>query len=362
MSSSATRTTENFRHLYRLTNRILDFHSLHFIPISFLFLPFTFSASAAVRFYFSSSPGTDLTTMFDPFNLFLIKTIIASSQNLLTVKTLITALTFSSFVILPTVAGVALITYSTNQVIHCKPLTFSSTVKSLSHSYIPLLYTLLAGSIKLISLFIVFTLLPVAVAEAIKSLGFRFGLFSFSIFINLIVSYALAFTILFFIVIWGSAAAITVLESKSGFEALRESANQSTEFRRHSFSIVYFTGFVVGTALSCSSFSQTFERTANWILILQVGTIYLQSSLVILLYVVANTVLYVQNKVASGEKIAKTTVEGELSGEDVRLVVNDEDGEVFHEPAANGAFNYMLYFTTIIWVILLCVQFYILSI
>ncbi|KAI3730728.1 hypothetical protein L1987_61903 [Smallanthus sonchifolius] len=349
MSSSATRTTENRRHLYRLTNRILNFHSLHFIPISLLFLPFTFSASAAVHFYFSSSSGTDLTTMFDPFNLFLIKTIIACSQNLLTVKTLITALAFFCFVILPTVAGVALITYSTNQAIHHKPPTFSSTVKSLSHSYIPLLYTLLAGSIKLIILFILFTLLPVAVTEAIKSLGFRFDLFSFSIFINLIVSYALAITIVFFIVIWGSAAAITVLESKSGFEALRQSANQSTEFRRDSFSIVYVTGFIVGTALTYSSVSQNF---GPWMSFLQVGTIYLQSSLMILLYVAANTVLYVQNKVASGEENAKTTVEGKLSGEDVRLVVDDEDSEVFHELAkeeAYGAFTYMLGLLAIVW-------------
>ncbi|KAI3817345.1 hypothetical protein L1987_11135 [Smallanthus sonchifolius] len=61
-------------------------------------------------------------------------------------------------------------------------------------------------------------------------------------------------------------------------------------------------------------------------LIWQVGAI-LQSSLMILVYVVANTVLYVQYKVASGEETAKTTL---VSGEYVRLIMNYNDGEVVH--------------------------------
>ncbi|KAL8218757.1 hypothetical protein R6Q57_022130 [Mikania cordata] len=125
MSSSATQTTVNRRLLYRQTFGILNANSLHFIAISLLFLPLTF---AALQFY---SSGIDLTTKFNI---------------LLTFKTLATVLAVSFSVILPTVAGVALITYSTNQAIHRKPLTLSSTVKSLSHSYIPLLQTFFAGN------------------------------------------------------------------------------------------------------------------------------------------------------------------------------------------------------------------------
>ncbi|KAD2804101.1 hypothetical protein E3N88_37478 [Mikania micrantha] len=239
MSSSATQTTVNGRdQLYRLTTGILNSHSLHFITISFLFLPLTFSASAAVQF--SSSSGTDVTTMFDPLNLRLIKTVISSSQNLLHVKTLITTLVVTCCIIFSTVAGIALITNSTNRTIH---------------------------------------------------------------------------------------PAITVLESKSGFEALRQSANQSTEFRHHSYSIVVVTGFGINTA--------RLILIANLpMMILYVGAICLTSSLMILVNVVANTVLYLQCKIIeNGEEIAMKTTEGEVSGEYVRLTVTDEDDEVVHELA-----------------------------
>ncbi|KAD2804129.1 hypothetical protein E3N88_37506 [Mikania micrantha] len=332
MSSSATQTTVNGRdQLYRLTTGILNSHSLHFIIISFLFLPLTFSASAAVQF--SSSSGTDVTTMFDPLNLRLIKTVISSSQNLLHVKTLITTLVVTCCIIFSTVAGIALITNSTKRIIHRQPITFSSSVKSLSCSFMPLFHTFMAGLITLIVPFLVFTLLPLAIIQAVKALGLHFDLDVFTVVINTIFSYALVITIIFFVIIWGSAAAITVLESKSGFEALRQSANQSTEFRHHSYSIVMVTGFGINTA-------RLILKANLPMMILYVGAICLTSSLMILVNVVANTVLYLQCKIIeNGEEIAMKTAEGEVSGEYVRLTVTDEDDEVVHELAEemNGA-------------------------
>ncbi|KAM0024204.1 hypothetical protein Hdeb2414_s0022g00613031 [Helianthus debilis subsp. tardiflorus] len=359
MSSSISKATLNRQQLCRLTYRILNMNSHHFILISLLFLPLAFSAVAAVEFYFSSP------TKFDPFNLILFKTIIASSQNLLTLKTLITILTFICFIVLPTVAGIALITFSTNQAMQRKPLTFFSTLKSLRRSYNPLLYTVMAGAISVIILFLAFTLSSIAVNKGVKALGLGLDIYVvFSTFVNLIFSYGLAFTILFFVTIWGSAAAITVLESKSGFKALQQSANQSTEFRRYSFSIVYFTGLVGGSALACSAVLQVSGREANWIMIVKFGAIYLTSLVMILMYVVGNTVLYEQCKVASGEEVAMTSVKGEVSGEYVRLLVNDTKIEVVHELAVNdteseeyfnGGFNYLWCFLAFVWVVLLWV-------
>ncbi|KAL8258315.1 hypothetical protein R6Q59_030356 [Mikania micrantha] len=90
-------------------------------------------------------------------------------------------------------------------------------------------------------------------------------------------------------------------------------------------------------------------------MILYVGAICLTSSLMILVNVVANTVLYLQCKIIeNGEEIAMKTTEGEVSGEYVRLTVTDEDDEVVHELAEemNGGFTYMLYLLSIVWVIL----------
>ncbi|KAI3733721.1 hypothetical protein L6452_13174 [Arctium lappa] len=229
----------------------------------------------------------------------------------------------------------ALITYSTNQATYRKQVAFSSTVKSLSCSYFPLLSTIIAGSIKLILISLLFTLSPIAIIEAIKALGFEFpfDLNVFSIFTNSIVFFILAFTVVFLVVIWGSGPAIAVLELKSGLQPLRQSANQSTEFRLHSFSIVFVSGFVIGSMLSNSVSFPIIGTAPNWISILNISFICLYSAVMIMDYVVANTVLYVQCKVACGEEIVKSavSVKGEVSGEYVKVAVNDGEDKVLHE-------------------------------
>ncbi|KAJ9554642.1 hypothetical protein OSB04_018687 [Centaurea solstitialis] len=357
MSSSTTQTTENRREIHRKTYRILNENFLHSLPISLLFLPVTVSAAIAIQFYSSSSPDFGTTAYFDPLNLRLIKSVIASSQTLISLKTLIIVLAFLIFVVLPTVARIALITYATNQAIYRKRLTFSSTVKSLSYSFVPLLSTVVVGSIKLILLSLLFTLSPIAIFEAVKALGFPFDLRLFLLFINTIVSYALAFTVVFFVVIWGSGPAIAVLELKSGLRPLRQSANQSTEFRSNSFYILFFLGFSIGPMLSTSASFLTIGTAPNWISILYVFIIGLYSSVWILYYVVANTVLYVQYKVASGGEMAKSAAEEEVSGEYVKLGVDDgEYNKVLHEQPKEeeeifGAFVRFLCVLFVIWLI-----------
>ncbi|GJX16995.1 hypothetical protein Tco_0217827 [Tanacetum coccineum] len=151
----------------------------------------------------------------------------------------------------------------------------------------------------------------------------------------MIASYALILIILFLITIWGSASSIAVLELKSGFEPLQQSEKQSTEFRYHSFSVVFTTAFVMGPALTTA---YNIGSTTKWILFLEVFAIYLQSSLMILHYVVANTVLYVQ---------CKTTDEGDVSSSEyVRVIMNEDDGDAVHvvtkEEASVGAIVYPL--------------------
>lgn len=168
----------------------------------------------------------------------------------------------------------------------------------------------------------------------------------------MIASYALILITMFLITVWGSAASIAVLESKSGFEPLQQSAKQSTEFRYHSFSIVFLTAFAIGPALTFAYNGST----TKWILFLQVFATYLQSSLMILHYVVANTVLYMQ---------CKTTVEGNVSGKYVSVIMNEDDGDAVHvvtKEEANGGFSYMMYFLLIVWVILICYMLFKLSV
>ncbi|KAK1415978.1 hypothetical protein QVD17_31766 [Tagetes erecta] len=161
-----------------LTTKILNSNSLHFTTISLLFLllttstittsllslPLTVSASTAFQSYISF---TNATTQHDPFILFLIKTIITSSQTLLTFKMLITTLPFTYFIILPAIASITLIVSSSSS---------SSTVESRSHSHVHLLYTLIIRSTKLIILSLALTISSITITEAIKALSLQLGL------------------------------------------------------------------------------------------------------------------------------------------------------------------------------------------
>nr|GEU83217.1 hypothetical protein [Tanacetum cinerariifolium] len=163
-----------------------------------------------------------------------------------------------------------------------KHVIFISAFKSLSHSYIPLLSTFIAGFTILTLIFILYTLSPLAITQVVKSL----------------------------------AAPIAVLEAKLGFESLQQSAHQSPKFQYHSASIVFITAFTFAPLLSYANSANDIGSATKEITILVV--IYFQSSLMMLHYAVANTVLYLQCKAA--------VVNG-VSDKYVTVVVKDQNDD-----------------------------------
>ncbi|GJZ73096.1 retrovirus-related pol polyprotein from transposon TNT 1-94 [Tanacetum coccineum] len=229
---------------------------------------------------------------------------------------IVTTLTALIVVIISTVIGVALTIYSTHQAICREPLTFTSTVKSLSRSFIPLLTIFLAGFIKL-----------TFIALLIILLGLGFGLR----FDDIIISQGILAIIGYYMMIWGSAPAIAVLESRSGFEAICQSDNQSAMFRIVSVSILQHTIGLIVVMLTYNAVVESMESVSKWYSIVQVSVNYICVLIMFVEYVAANTVLYVQCNAAdsSGGE--------EVSGEEV----------------LQGGFGYVMFLSTVVWLITL---------
>ncbi|GJX78700.1 hypothetical protein Tco_0326849 [Tanacetum coccineum] len=293
--------------------KILNTNSLHFITLSLLFLPLTFSITTIIQLHHLTS--ADVTTIL---------------QTLTTFKNLTTLLT----VIISTITGTALITYSTHQAIYRTPLTFSSTFKSLSHSFIPLLSTFLAGIIKLTLVSLLLTLSSTVLNE------FRFFLF--------VISRVLLIVIVLHLVNWGSVPSVVVLESKYGFEALRKSASQSVMVRVYSFVFMLFTGGMIGLMLYyCAVVNNMESVVSKWISIVQVSAYHIQSCMTIALYLVMNSVLYVWFKAGNGDEKVKIVVDegGGFTAKDMLVLVH-------------GGFSYTLHLFVIVAFISLYVGFH----
>lgn len=138
----------------------------------------------------------------------------------------------------------------------------------------------------------------------------------------------------FYLVAWGSAAAIVVSERKSGFEPLNQSANQSAKFRLLSFLILLCTVCGVESMLTNSVIFMNMGSVSMWISVVHVVVNYMCSLWMVVIYVVANTLLFVEcRKVA---RRGQDAVDEEVPDEDDRLLLH-------------GGFSYMMCVCLIVW-------------
>nr|GEV95224.1 immediate-early protein like [Tanacetum cinerariifolium] len=287
----------NHNRIFNQTITILNSNSLHFFTLSLLFLPLT---------------------VFSAFNL------TTDFQNLLTPMTIATLIA----VIIPALLGVTFITYSTFHAIRRTPISFTLTFKAFSRSFVLLLFTFFIGSMKVILMSLLITQVFITVNSLV--LGFRIESLR-------IYSHVLMVVTWFYLVAWGSAAAIVVSEIKLGSEALNQSANQSAKFRLLSFLILLATICGVESTLTNCLIFTNIRPVSMWISVVHVGVNYMCSLWMIVIYVVANTLLFVEcRKVARGDK--------EVPARDDRLL-------------SHGGFSYMMCVCLIVWSISVSIGF-----
>ncbi|PWA43550.1 hypothetical protein CTI12_AA533420 [Artemisia annua] len=136
--------------------------------------------------------------------------------------------------------------------------------------------------------------------------------------------------IVFYIVEWGCVPSVVLLESKYGFKALRKSVRQSVMVRVYSF--VLFTGSMIGVMLYYCAVVNSMESVSKWITIVQVSAYHIQSCMMVTLYVVMNSVLYVWFKAGDGDEKMKTVVEegGGFTAKDMIVLVHGDFSYTLH--------------------------------
>lgn len=144
------------------------------------------------------------------------------------------------------------------------------------------------------------------------------------------------------LVAWGSAAAIVVSERKSGFEPLNQSANQSAKFRLLSFLIFLWTICGVESMLTNCVIFTNLGSVSMWISVVYVGVNYMCCLWMIVIYVVANTLLFVE--CCKVTRRGQDAVDEEVPDEDDRLLLH-------------GGFSYMMCVRLIVWSISMSIGF-----
>ncbi|PWA37651.1 hypothetical protein CTI12_AA588300 [Artemisia annua] len=305
---STTTITINRRRLFRQTIKMLNRNSLNSNTISLI--PSFNKTSSFASINHNDSVILQTTIIYNTNPLHFLTLSLFFLPLAIITATLIQLLIFSTddvttiAVIISTITGVALITYSTHQAIGRTLLTFSSTFESLSSSFTPLLSTFVAGLIKLTFISIVISTL--------LGLGFHFG--------KIRVSCYVAVVSLLYTVTWGLAPSIAVLESRYGFESLSESLkNQSVRLWFDFFKLVAFTIYVTGAILWSCAFLKKKDSMPSGVVVMLVCVIYLHASFIMVHYVVSTIVLYVRAKgVLGGDVVVKTAMH--VSREDRRRV------------------------------------------
>lgn len=132
--------------------------------------------------------------------------------------------------------------------------------------------------------------------------------------LQLTISFVLVLTLVFYLVTWGLSPAIAVLESRSGFEPLRECAKyKSAMFCSKFLYMVCNTGVLISGILHYCAYYKNMESLSNCLVFVVVSAIYMITLLVIMHNVGATTVLYVQ---------AKASRAGGVPGEDMRELMD----------------------------------------
>ncbi|XP_049404658.1 uncharacterized protein LOC125868098 isoform X1 [Solanum stenotomum] len=191
-------------------------HSLHFHGLSILFL-------LPIIFTLIIYPSFHLALFHPDYNFHQLDSHYLPRSSFEIVIPILYTLCLSLFYL----CAVATITHSAAQALCDKPISLLCSVKSIRNSFFPLLSTFILTNTILISIALIFVLVVVFLVQTLRSIGlielkYDLNHFLYLCFFSLIV---LVPILVWLQVNWLLAYVIAVLESKSGFEALRRSAD-----------------------------------------------------------------------------------------------------------------------------------------
>nr|AMP82905.1 1,4-dihydroxy-2-naphthoate polyprenyltransferase [Catalpa bungei] len=292
----------NLRGVLSETKRIINAHSRHFLALSVLFLlPLSFSLIV----YPALSQSPSILSDYHRSVFFFSR---PEPEISLTEKShLLLPIIYGLFVLIFSLCATASITYSTFHGFYGRPVKFTSSIKSIFFSFLPLIATLIA--IQIIAGLIVF-----AFGGFTALVYFGISLFGVDLdydnvyflgFVFLIVALIVGL-LLYFKVEWYLANVIVVVESQWGFSPLKRSSYLVKGMRGVAFAMIMLFGILLGFLCTlCSSLVPNSDVISggwvSWAFIFQT-VVYTGFMTILMLYcVAANAVLFMYCKALHGE-------------------------------------------------------------
>ncbi|KAL6983433.1 hypothetical protein U1Q18_016818 [Sarracenia purpurea var. burkii] len=251
---AALAPTLNFFGVLSESKRIISAHSRHFLALSVLFLlPLSFSLiiyptlqailsdsqSRHIQILLGHTQNVQNTPTLDPDS---------------SLKSLALPLTFTLFVFLLSISAAATITYSTYHGFYGRPVKLAAAVKSLFHSFIPLLLTTITSQSLMALVCASFGLFLVLITKSVEILGFEIDYSSnYFLWFCIAISIISASVLAYLHVNWSLACEVVVVESRWGLEALRRSNYLVKGMRTISLSLLLCFGAAIGFSVWVNS-------------------------------------------------------------------------------------------------------------
>ncbi|KAL2519323.1 hypothetical protein Adt_15570 [Abeliophyllum distichum] len=285
----------NFWGVLSETKRIIRANSSNFLALSILFL---LPLSVAFILYPSllttlSQPNSIIRQSLFIFSYTAPDPTIPSPQK----SHLLITLLYVLFVFLFSIFATASITYSTFHGFYGRPVNYISSIKSILFSFFPLLVTVIASQMILISIFFILGFFAVSLYQY-EGFGSNYHL-GFAIFMTILI-----LVVTFYLQVeWSLAYVVVVVESKWGFASLKRSAYLIKGMKWVALSIMLYymilTGFL---AILCSMLISNIDGSIwDWGYIPQTVLMSGIMTTLLLYNVAAHTVLYMYCKVLHGE-------------------------------------------------------------
>ncbi|KAI3429183.1 uncharacterized protein J3R85_008609 [Psidium guajava] len=304
----------DFRTVISESRRILRAHSRHFLALSVLFLlPLSFSIAVYPTLQrllldsssSSSNPYHAQTLLRDSL---LLNQPPQQQRSGVDPRSVLISVGCTSFLTLLSIFAAGSITYSVVQGFYGRPVKLLSAIESIGTSFFPLLSTLICTHVVTSSMVIVSGILGFLILKGAELVVGREISYSSTFFLGLVASIAvvLVLVLAYLQVQWVLANVIVVAESSCWFHPLRRSAYLAKGMRGVALSMTLFFGILSGILVWTSTLS-TLESVIDgnewkrWHFVVQIVATSSSLTMLMLLSLAANVVLYMYCKAMHGE-------------------------------------------------------------
>ncbi|KAK4788294.1 hypothetical protein SAY86_019613 [Trapa natans] len=287
----------NFVTVISEARRIINAHSRHFLALSVLFLlpvSFSFAVYPALT---SPNSATDPNTAAQSF--------LRLHQSDTKTVSPVLLIYYTAFVFLFSLSATSSITHSTIQGFYGRPVRFLPAIKSIFTSFFTLCATAFCTQLIIAPIIAILGLLIFLAIRSVE-LVHRQVDYSSPYFLGFFALIVLVFWLimLHLQVQWALVNVTVVAESVWGFQALKRSSYLVKGMKKIPLSLVLLSGLLLGTLITANSVMSNFSSSSEWktwAFVIQIVLVTSSITIIMLLSLAANVVLYMYCKAIHGE-------------------------------------------------------------